>query len=152
MIFWSDACIFLLKTKNQSSCKTTEVPNANNWTKIEYKTRRDHDITMANAMNTKLPAKIKGWCGTGDSLTYHINSLSWNSGCKRNESSLSYGWYLRQRRIGNRKEVRFDHRYEDRWYLNTNAPPLSTPGGSRGAIRRVVSIEKICHNKLLRIK
>ena len=63
----------------------------NNSNENKNKSRRDHDITMANAMNTKLPAKIKGWCGTGDSLTYHINSLSWNSGCKRNESSLSYG-------------------------------------------------------------
>ena len=40
---------FLLKTKNQSTCKTTEVPNANNSNENRNKTRRDHDITMAGS-------------------------------------------------------------------------------------------------------
>ena len=40
---------FLLKTKNQSTRKTTEVPNANNSNENRNKTRRDHDITMAGS-------------------------------------------------------------------------------------------------------
>ena len=85
-------CIdFLLKTKNQSTRKTTEVPNANNSNENRNKTRRDHHITMATAMNIKLPAELKGWSDTGDGLPYHINSLCWNSNCGRNESRSSYG-------------------------------------------------------------
>ena len=42
---------FWLKTKNQSTCKATEVPNANNSNKNRNKTRRDNDITMAGSYN-----------------------------------------------------------------------------------------------------
>ena len=45
---------FLLKTKNQS---TWEIPNANKSKSNENrnKSRRDHDITMAGALNNQLP-------------------------------------------------------------------------------------------------
>ena len=59
---------FLLKTKNQSTRKTTEVPNANNSNENRNKTRRDHDITMAGTFNDKLPAKLTGWSDTGDGV------------------------------------------------------------------------------------
>ena len=62
----------------------------NNSNANRNKSRRDHDITMANAMNNKLPAELKGWYDIGDGLPYHINSLRWNSNCRRNESR-SYG-------------------------------------------------------------
>ena len=76
MIFLSDALLFLLKTKNQSTCKTTEVPNANNSNENRNKSCRDDDGTSANAMNTKLPAKLNRRLDRGDGLTYNINSLS----------------------------------------------------------------------------
>ena len=63
----------------------------NNSNENRNKTRRDDDGTMAHGYNNQLPAKLNERCYTGDGLTYHINCLSWNSYCKRNESSLSYG-------------------------------------------------------------
>ena len=46
---------FVKNSKNQSTCKTTEVPNANNSNENRNKSCPDHDITMANAMNNELP-------------------------------------------------------------------------------------------------
>ena len=66
MIFWSDACIFLLKTKNQSTCKTTEVPNANNSNENRNKSCRDDDGTMAHGYNNQLPAKLNRWSDRGN--------------------------------------------------------------------------------------
>ena len=63
----------------------------NNSNENRNKSCRDDDGTSANAMNTKLPAKLNRQSDRGDGLTYHINSLSYISCCKRNESSLSYG-------------------------------------------------------------
>ena len=57
---------FLLKTKNQSTCKTTEVPNANNSNENRNKTRRDHDITMAGSYNNREVAKLPTWYDRGD--------------------------------------------------------------------------------------
>ena len=81
---------FLLQTKIQSARKTTEVPNANNSNENRNETRRNHDITIADAMSNKLPAKLNGRSDTGDGLAYHINNLVWNSYYRRNESRL-YG-------------------------------------------------------------
>ena len=63
---------FLLQTKIQSARKTTEVPNANNSNENRNETRRNHDITIADAMSNKLPAKINGRSDTGDCLPYGI--------------------------------------------------------------------------------
>ena len=46
---------------------------------------------MTTAMNNKLLAELKGWSDTGDGLPYHINSLCWNSNCRRNELRSLYG-------------------------------------------------------------
>ena len=52
---------FLLKTKNQSTRKTTEVPNANNSNENRNKTRRDHDITMAGSyINREVASYLHG--------------------------------------------------------------------------------------------
>ena len=86
-------------SKNQSTCKTTEVPNdANNSNENRNKSCRDDDGTSVNTMNTKLPAKLNRRSDRGDGLTYHINSLSYISCCKRNESSLSYEKSYRKKR------------------------------------------------------
>ena len=38
----------------------------NNSNENRNKTCRDHDVTTANAMNNKLPAKLKRWSDRGD--------------------------------------------------------------------------------------
>ena len=138
MIFWSDRCLhFLLKTKNRIDQRTDaaethsrSIDIDNNSNENRNKPCRDHDDTMANAMNNKYLLKILIQSDRGDSLPYHINSLFWNSHCKRNESNLSYGAYdddevNRKKRCDPITTV-----YDRRWWRD------------RGAIRRVVSIEK----------
>ena len=129
---------FSLKTKNQSRVKQRRFRMLTTTMKNWNKTRRDHDIIMANAMNNKLPAKINGWSDTGDGLPYHINSLLWNSCSRRNESSLSYGWRYDDDNEVNR--VRTENRIGKK-----RCDPIKClrrwRWRNRGAIRRVVSIK-----------
>ena len=60
---------FLLKTKNRIDQRTDAAEttiNDNNSNENRNKTRRDHDTTMATAMNNKLLAELKGWSDKGD--------------------------------------------------------------------------------------
>ena len=66
MIFWSDACIFLLKTKNQSINGQTSMMLDNNCNENRNKTRRDHDDTQACYQNNQLILKILAWFARGD--------------------------------------------------------------------------------------
>ena len=59
---------FVKNSKTQSTCKTTEVPNANNSNENRNKTRRDHDITMAGYWNNQILAIILAWSTRGDCL------------------------------------------------------------------------------------
>ena len=44
---------FVKNSKNQSTCKTTEVPNANNINENRNKSCRDDDGTMAHGNNNQ---------------------------------------------------------------------------------------------------
>ena len=99
---------FLIKTKNQLTCKTTEVPNANNSNENRNKSCRDDDGTKAHGYSNQLPAKLNRWSNTGDGVPYHINSLIRNSYFRRNESRSIGKKHLRRRRIN--EEVRSNQR------------------------------------------